>query len=677
MASVTECPSPFILRAIATGGIQEPLLGVYLEHLEHCDACCAEIDREAASWTGAVAGGGRAEGADSWRDRGAADGNDWVGDWLDTLKRTTPIAPVNADSPIDRKMGPFRIVSVLGEGASAVVYEAIDEELDRRVVLKVLRSIHGGDVGRRQMVVVEARALAAVQHEAIMPLLQLFWFDESPVLVFPRLPGETLADALASGRMTCCAGLEVVRDVARGLGHSHTLGVFHYDVKPSNIWLHRLADGRDKPLLFDFGLSGGADESVGTPGYSDPATVASIQPEARDLFSLGVVLHECLAQCVDVPAGCRELVRRLTVAPARERPRATAVATEIDRILGASVRSRWMAAAATGLVVIGLAAAVMVPRVLRAPAAVQRPVDDGPLAPDVVFPARGFPVALSSDAGLQASVAKGPVLEIWDIVRNETQAEVPLAFVPDWVAFNTDASRVAAAGGTGDVAIIDVATGTIEATHRFDGRLSWIGWSGWNRDAFVVLSGHEVHAFFQGKGEKSTGNQSASWTRSMLRDGIVRISSLPGAEALVSLDTKGAITIWSVGNLSPDLQVQLPVVHNPQEADDKIGWKGPGVCYLTRGAHVFEHASHHGVVGYEVPGPVAGMVWPTDAEYVLLTRLSDGSSGVLLGDMQRRDWSRDFDLGSERIERIELLKDRRRVAAYAESGAIRVYRVRP
>ena len=676
MASPSDCPSPFILRAIATGGIQEPLLGVYLEHLEHCDRCCAGIDREAVAWAGVASGGHEVQAAEPWKAEQGSDRGEWVGDWLETLKRATPVPAAEDDNPIGQRLGPFRVVSVLGEGASAVVYEAIDEDLDRRVVLKVLRSIHGGDPGRRQMVVVEARALAAVQHEAIMPLLQLFWFEESPVLVFPRLPGETLADALAAGRVTCHAGLEVVRDVARGLGHSHSLGVFHYDVKPSNIWLHRLPDGRTRPLLFDFGLSGGMDDSVGTPGYSDPTVAATRHPEARDLFSLGVVLHECLAECDGVPAAARGLVHRLTVGPADKRPRAGTVAADIDRMLGASARSRWSIAAAVGLAALTLAVAIAVPRLMVRPAAAGRTVERGPLAPDSVLPARGTPATVSADAALQVFVGEGPSLQVVDAATGETRARAALQFLPDRLVLNADASRAAVASDGGEIAIVDIPTGQVEVTHRFDG-LSSIGWSGWKRDVLVVLSGREVFGFFEGKGARLAGETLPSWSLAPLRKGAIRMATLPGAEAIVSLDDQGAMTIWSVGNLTPDTQALVPIVSDPEAADVRIGWKGPGVCYLARGESVVAYATHHAIVTDTVAAPFAAIAWMNDFEHALLAKGADGSSRILLGDTQRPGWTRECDTGGERIERIELLKDHRHVAAITAAGEIRIYSLRP
>lgn len=677
MASPSECPSPFILRAIATGGIQEPLLGVYLQHLEHCDHCCAEIDREAVAWTGVAAGSREEQATESWKAQDTSDRGEWVGDWLETLKRATPVPAAENDGPVGQRLGPFRVVSVLGEGASAVVYEAIDEDLDRRVVLKVLRSIHGGDPGRRQMVVVEARALAAVQHQAIMPLLQLFWFQESPVLVFPRLPGETLADALAAGRVTCRAGLEVVRDVARGLGHCHSLGVFHYDVKPTNIWLHRLSDGQDKPLLFDFGLSGGVGDSVGTPGYSDPTAVASRRPESRDLFSLGVVLHECLAECADVPAGARDLVRRLTVAPVDQRPHAAAVAADIDRILGAQGRSRWMVAAAAGLAALAVTAAVAVPRFLVQPAGAGRTVENGPLAPESILPARGTPARVSADAAIQVFVGEGPSLQVVDVATGETRAKVALRFHPDRLELNADASRAAVASDGGEVAIVDIPTGQVEVTHTFAEGVSSIGWSGWNRDVLVVLSDREVVGFFEGKGARLAGETLPQWSYAPLRNRVARMATLHGAEAIVSLDDRGVITIWSVGNLTPDMEVSLPPVADPEAAEVQIGWKGPGVCYLVRGTSVVSYATHHAIVTDMVSAPPTAIVWSNDSEYAVLTEGEGGSSRIVLGDTQRPDWSRECDTGGERIERIEILKDHRHLAAITAAGEARIYRLRP
>ena len=192
----------------------------------------------------------------------------------------------------------------------------------------------------------------------------------------------------------------------------------------------------------------------------------------------------------------------------------------------------------------------------------------------------------------------------------------------------------------------------------------------------VVLSGDAVSGFFEAS-VPAAGPQPRPWPLVPLRDGVVRFASLPNSEAIVSLDEMGAITIWSVGNLTPDTHAMLPPVSDPRSADVRIGWKGPGVCYTASGTRVLAYASHHTIITESVVAPIESIVWMNDAQYVVLSRQGDGSSRVVVGDTERPGWTRTCDIGGEPIERIELLKDHRRVAAVTGAGAVRVYHLRP
>lgn len=669
MPSFAECPPDSILRAVATGQVPEPLLGVYLEHVGACDACCAPIDRAAGTLSSARPAGTMA----------ADEAEPWLGTWLDRLKRVTSPEIAPRDPQAGTRIGPFRIIGVLGTGGSAIVYEALDELLERPVVLKVLRAVHVDDPEQRRLVVSEARALANLQHEAIMPLLQLLWHDGSPVLVFPRLPGETLADALAAGRCPTRVALAVVRDVARALTHAHGRGIFHHDVKPSNIWLHRRGSvGQDAGLLFDFGLAGTTTLAAGTPGYCDPATSAASEPDRRDLFSLGVVLHECLGASPRVPPRCRDLVRRLTASDPDDRPRAADVADEIGRLLSPPRRSA-RSMAAILVVVASLAAAGAI--LSRRPAA--EPSDgvalaSGPIRPEAVIPGQGLPVAVSGDARTRCTVVDGPAVCIRPIVGDGTAVTVPLDFRPDRLAFNAEARRLAAAADDGHVAIVDVPNGTVTFARHFPGGVAWIGWSGWHRDALALLSGSDVQAVVKTR-RASPDDTTPEWVVCPLRGDVRALTTMPGTEGVVSLTTDGTLIMWSLGGFTQDTILRPAPTSGRSRSSGTplIGWKGHGMCFLVAGDRVSEFAPYQSVRSYGLPGPAEALVWPSASTFVVLTTEPGGESRLRLGDRSRPDDCRDFDVGGERIEEIFLLDDQRRVVATTGDGDVRIYTVPP
>lgn len=677
--STTDCLPGSVLRAVAAGEVQEPLLGVYLAHVESCDACCARLDDE-TGWqrrgdSGEEAGGPPPAAGFPADDVTAGmfiDGR--LGPWLEQLKQTTAVDSAAEDLQIGARIGPFRVTASLGEGASAVVFEAIDENLERPVVLKVLRPAHDDCPEQHRLLVSEARALAALHHDAIMPLLQILWHDGSPVLVFPRLPGETLADALASGRCTPRMALAVVRDVASALAHTHEQGIFHHDIKPSNIWLWRRGNRKqESALLFDFGLTGSTTVTLGTPGYADPELTAASDPKSRDLFSLGVVLHECLAASGAVPAGCRDLVRRLTAADPVARPAAAVVVDELDRMLARPRRLTWVAVAA-GICAAGVLAAVSlgIMRPAEPPAAGQV-ARSGPIQPDLVIAGVGFPAALSRNAQTLCAVVDGPGLRFRPLDDPDGGKTVPLAFRPDRLAFNEKGDRLAAADRAGNVAILDVPSATVTATHRFERGVAWLGWAGWKRDVVIVQSEEEVHAFY--KTRKVEPDQSIpEWRLEFLRGGIQALATLPGTEGILSLTDDGKLLMWSAGRFTEDMP--LPVLHVIRyPSAGTLGWKSRGVCFVVEGRKVCEFAPYHGVRAFQAPAPVESLVWLDENHYAFSTEAQEEQPRLLLGDTTRPGWSEEVDLGGETPTELVVLDDQR-VAAITSDGDVRIYSTR-
>lgn len=684
--STTDCLPGSVLRAVAAGEVQEPLLGVYLAHVETCDACCAGLD-DATGWQRRgdpddeaggppPAAGFPADGttADRFPADGFADAR--LGSWLEQLKQTTAVDCATEDFQIGARIGPFRVTASLGEGASAVVFEAVDEDLARPVVLKVLRPAHDDCPEQHRLLVSEARALAALHHDAIMPLLQILWHDGSPVLVFPRLPGETLADALASGRCTPRMTLAIVREVASALAHTHEQGIFHHDVKPSNIWLWRRGPRKqESALLFDFGLTGSTTAAAGTPGYADPELTAASDPKSRDLFSLGVVLHECLAASGAVPAGCRDLVRRLTAAEPLARPAAVDVVDALDRLVARPRRLTW-AAAAAGICAAGVLAAVSLGAIRPAgPPTAGQVARSGPIEPDLVIAGEGFPAALSGDAQTLCAVVDGPGLRLSPLAAPNSGKTVTLTFRPDRLAFNEKGDRLAAADGAGNVAILDVPSATVTATHQFEGGVAWLGWAGWKRDVVIVQSGEEVHGFL--KTRKAEPDPSVpEWQLEFLRGDTRALATLPGTEGIISMSHDGKLTMWSVGRFTEDMPLRLSaidVVRMPTLA--QVGWKSKGVCFVVEGQKVFEFAPYHGVRSFQAAAPVDSLVWLTDSRYVFTTAGSAERPRLLVGDTARPGWSEALDLGGETPVKLALLDDQR-VAAITSDGDVRIYSTR-
>jgi len=151
------------------------------------------------------------------------------------------------------QLGQYSVVRPLGAGGMGVVFEAEDLQLRRRVALKTVRPALADNPAARQRFLREARALAGLSHDHIVPV---YHYGEDRGILFlamALLQGETLDTRLARvGRLTPAEALRIGSETAAGLAAAHEHGLIHRDIKPSNLWLE--ADsGRVK--ILDFGLA--------------------------------------------------------------------------------------------------------------------------------------------------------------------------------------------------------------------------------------------------------------------------------------------------------------------------------------------------------------------------------------------------------------------------------------
>ena len=194
------------------------------------------------------------------------------------------------------RIGRYRILDELGQGAMGTVYRGRDEALDRDVAVKVM-SRGLADAHAKDRFLKEARAAAGLQHPNIVIVYELGEHDGAPFMVLELLEGVDLQRAIDSGiRPDPRATLPVVLQLLSGLGHAHEHGVVHRDVKPSNVFL---PFGRPAKIM-DFGVARLAGLGttttgvvVGTPNYMSPEQASAAEIDGRsDLFSAGLILYE-------------------------------------------------------------------------------------------------------------------------------------------------------------------------------------------------------------------------------------------------------------------------------------------------------------------------------------------------------------------------------------------------
>ena len=206
-------------------------------------------------------------------------------------------------------MGRYRLGARIGVGGFGTVYAALDERLGRPVAVKVI-PFDGPAPERVQR---EARAVARLDHDAIVALFDAGEQDGCRYLVSELVEGRTLAQLEAAGELSDRDVLRVGLALADALDHAHERGVIHRDVKPQNVIVPDTASSRrGAAKLTDFGVAHLAGEEaltltgdvVGTLAYMAPEQAAGRAVDERaDLYALGLVLYEALAGANPVRAG--------------------------------------------------------------------------------------------------------------------------------------------------------------------------------------------------------------------------------------------------------------------------------------------------------------------------------------------------------------------------------------
>jgi serine/threonine protein kinase len=208
----------------------------------------------------------------------------------------------------------YRILSLLGSGATGVVFEGEDVVLGRKVAIKFLW--RGSEPSREsaQCLLREAQTLLLLKHPNICTVYELSEHRGRPFLVEELLVGSTLQQIIATRKLDAKSILNLAIQIADGLGAAHASGIVHRDIKPANLFLTQ----ENRAKILDFGLAmpppqlqpgpepistvdhdsdqlNSAKTIVGTLEYMSPEQLRGDAATASsDIFSLGLVLYELL-----------------------------------------------------------------------------------------------------------------------------------------------------------------------------------------------------------------------------------------------------------------------------------------------------------------------------------------------------------------------------------------------
>ena len=199
--------------------------------------------------------------------------------------------------------GRYRILRRLGRGGMADVYLAEDEELGRRVAIKILNDRHAADEQFVERFRREATNAAGLSHPNIVSIYDRGEAEGTYYIAMEYLEGSTLKDiVLQRGPLDVGEAIGFTRDILDALKVAHRKGIVHRDIKPHNVMSD--SDGRVK--VTDFGIArAGASQMtevgsiIGTAQYLSPEQARGGVVDARsDLYSVGVVLYELLTGTV-------------------------------------------------------------------------------------------------------------------------------------------------------------------------------------------------------------------------------------------------------------------------------------------------------------------------------------------------------------------------------------------
>lgn len=229
---------------------------------------------------------------------------------LNGLKDVTRVI----DSPPEQ-IGAYVIEDILGRGGMGVVYRARHVTLKRRVALKRLLVGEWASDEEGKRFRTEAEAISRLDHVNIVRLFEFGEHVGQPYLILELIEGGSLAELLTRGPLPISYCVELIESLAHALQHAHDRAILHRDLKPGNIML-QTPDGdwpldKDDPLpktmiakITDFGLAkrlnathalSESDRLVGTPAYMPPERLDGKNDDpASDIYSLGVVMYECL-----------------------------------------------------------------------------------------------------------------------------------------------------------------------------------------------------------------------------------------------------------------------------------------------------------------------------------------------------------------------------------------------
>lgn len=249
------------------------------------------------------------------------------------MQRTTaqgPSAAADTRAPfpnlVGEVVGGYKVLGILGGGATGVVYLAANPALGCRAALKILRREFTASAALAQEFADEARAIVELHHPHVVEVFDFVTLADGLLcVVMEYVDGRTLEQVATDAPMAPERAVGLLQQVADGLGAAHARGLVHRDLKAGNVMVVADAAGREVAKVLDLGAAhlrrpfGGTRPDgtvVGTPHYMSPEQVRGQAVDARtDIYALGVLAFRLLSGRVPYDGDVAQVLRQQVEAP--------------------------------------------------------------------------------------------------------------------------------------------------------------------------------------------------------------------------------------------------------------------------------------------------------------------------------------------------------------------------
>jgi beta-lactam-binding protein with PASTA domain len=236
--------------------------------------------------------------------------------------------------------GRYRLVSRLGAGGMADVFLVEDQQLGRKVALKLLYHRFAEDPDFVERFRREAQAAAGLQHPNVVGVYDRGSFDDTYYIAMEYLPGQTLKQLIRrEAPLDPVRAIDLALQILRAARFAHRRGVIHRDLKPQNV----IVDDSDHAKVTDFGIAraGASDMTetgsiMGTAQYLSPEQAQGhAVSERSDLYSIGIVLYEMLTGRLpfDAEAAVTIALKHVSESPAPPSSINPAIPPELEQVV--------------------------------------------------------------------------------------------------------------------------------------------------------------------------------------------------------------------------------------------------------------------------------------------------------------------------------------------------------